>query len=303
MALEALNDYLLALRFMLEGGGPADLGPLDAGRGALRRARDSAARPRRSSTERLALERELWSGEPAATRQDAAERRPRRPSRRGPDPGDPCQDAACGHLGTDLRATADEILLADGLAMGEGGAEQRGEDEEWATTPEAEDEPDDELRARRRRRAPPSRSRMERPIPTRRTLRPASQSRSTSSSSRGPRPPPRLADHGALPAPVQVPEPRGRIRMEPRPGPRSRSCSRTPDPDRRAADEHHGGPVAKPRAGRRAPRRAGPEPEPETSTDREPTSDRVAYLFPRPEETEWDVREVSYDRRRRARAS
>jgi hypothetical protein len=29
-------------------------------------------------------------------------------------------------------------------------------------------------------------------------------------------------------------------------------------------------------------------------------ADRVAYLFPRPETTEWDVREVSYDRRRRA---
>ena len=29
-------------------------------------------------------------------------------------------------------------------------------------------------------------------------------------------------------------------------------------------------------------------------------ADRVAYLFPRPEPTEWDVRELSYDRRRRA---
>ena len=30
------------------------------------------------------------------------------------------KDAACGHLGSDLRATADEILLADGLAVGDG---------------------------------------------------------------------------------------------------------------------------------------------------------------------------------------
>ena len=30
------------------------------------------------------------------------------------------KDAACGHLGTDLRATADEILLADGFAVGDG---------------------------------------------------------------------------------------------------------------------------------------------------------------------------------------
>ena len=30
------------------------------------------------------------------------------------------------------------------------------------------------------------------------------------------------------------------------------------------------------------------------------TSERVAYLFPRPETTEWNVREIDYDRRRRA---
>ena len=29
-------------------------------------------------------------------------------------------------------------------------------------------------------------------------------------------------------------------------------------------------------------------------------ADRVAYLFPRPETTEWNVSELSYDRRRRA---
>ncbi len=34
--------------------------------------------------------------------------------------------------------------------------------------------------------------------------------------------------------------------------------------------------------------------------EREQVANRVAYLFPRPETTEWDVREVSYDRRRRA---
>ena len=34
--------------------------------------------------------------------------------------------------------------------------------------------------------------------------------------------------------------------------------------------------------------------------ERPDTADRVAYLFPRPETTEWNVRELSYDRRRRA---
>ena len=38
----------------------------------------------------------------------------------------------------------------------------------------------------------------------------------------------------------------------------------------------------------------------ERPTQRGDTEQRVAYLFPRPETTEWDVRELSYDRRRRA---
>jgi hypothetical protein len=38
----------------------------------------------------------------------------------------------------------------------------------------------------------------------------------------------------------------------------------------------------------------------ERPKDRADTSQRVAYLFPRPETTEWNVRELSYDRRRRA---
>ena len=126
--LEALNDHLLALRFLLEGDGPAktemswrvaalcaEPGERDGVRATIDRA--------------LALERELWSGEPAL----------------GYDGRTPLEvageiedftrailrDAACGHLGSDLRATADEILLADGLAAGEGSATQRGETSEW----------------------------------------------------------------------------------------------------------------------------------------------------------------------------
>ena len=39
---------------------------------------------------------------------------------------------------------------------------------------------------------------------------------------------------------------------------------------------------------------------PGSQTGSQKVADRVAYLFPRPEPTEWDVRELSYDRRRRA---
>jgi hypothetical protein len=126
--LEALNDHLLALRFLLEGDGPAKtemslrIAALCAGPGE----RDGV----RATIERaLALERELWSGDPA-------------PSGDGRAPVEIAgavedftrailRDAACGHLGADLRATADEILLADGLAAGEGDASRRGETSEW----------------------------------------------------------------------------------------------------------------------------------------------------------------------------
>ena len=38
----------------------------------------------------------------------------------------------------------------------------------------------------------------------------------------------------------------------------------------------------------------------QTRAEREARHDRVADLFPRPETTEWNVREIAYDRTRRA---
>ena len=37
-----------------------------------------------------------------------------------------------------------------------------------------------------------------------------------------------------------------------------------------------------------------------TRAERQARQERVADLFPRPEPTEWNVREIAYDRRRRA---
>ena len=129
MVIDALNDYLLALRFVLEGGGAAQLG-LPIRVAALCAEPEHRGETKAVIDRAVGLERELWSGEPAPTGEGAAT---------------PAQtaaavehltrailrDAACGHLGSDLRATADEILLADGLAVGEGHAEQRGGSEEW----------------------------------------------------------------------------------------------------------------------------------------------------------------------------
>ena len=126
--LEALNDHLLALRFLLEGDGPSNTGmPMRvAALCAPPQERDQI----RNTVERaLALEKQLWSGEPA-------------PADDGRSPVEVAgeveellrailRDAVCGHLGDDLRAAADEILLADGLRVGEGDAAQRGETSEW----------------------------------------------------------------------------------------------------------------------------------------------------------------------------
>ncbi len=126
-ALDSLNDHLLALRYMLEGDGPARTGL------AMRAAALSAPEERdgvKAMVERAqALERELWSGEPA--RSGAAAQTPahlasdieelvRRILR----------DAARGRIGFDLRAAADEALLGDGLAVSQG-ADDLGGSAEW----------------------------------------------------------------------------------------------------------------------------------------------------------------------------
>jgi hypothetical protein len=126
--LEALSDYVLALRYLLEGGGAADVGL------AMRVAAicaEAGERPAiKAQVERaLALEQALMRGElpPAGEGEGpldlvaAVEERTRWILR----------DAASGRLGVDLRAAADEALLADGLAVGEGAAETRGATAEW----------------------------------------------------------------------------------------------------------------------------------------------------------------------------
>ncbi len=92
------------------------------------------------------------------------------------------------------------------------------------------------------------------------------------------------------PAPMQVPEPAGRIRVESRPHPEEQNVFNAQtelEPPTTTMES------LQPQASLR-------EPLEERPRERR-TADRVAYLFPRPDTTEWDVRELSYDRRRRAR--
>ncbi len=130
-AIDALNDHLLALRFLLEGEGPAGVG-LPMRVAALAGSADRAE-ARRTVERAIALEREIWSGEPARTAAGpgpsevaaAVEELLRAVLRRG----------VSGELGNDFRAAADEALLAEGLAVGEGSAAERGGEAEWNLEP------------------------------------------------------------------------------------------------------------------------------------------------------------------------
>ena len=124
---EGLSDYLLALRGMLDGGGPA---------GAALPMRISAlcAEPElrdqlRATLDRaMTLEMRIMSGRAAEAAADddslslAAEVEDHVRAI--------LRDAACGALGEDLRATADEILVADGVTGGDAVADL-GETSEW----------------------------------------------------------------------------------------------------------------------------------------------------------------------------
>jgi hypothetical protein len=234
----------------------------------------------------LSLERELWSGEPP------------------PDPDRPppahvaaevedltraiLRDAACGHLGSDLRSTADEILLADGLAVGEGGAEHRGGREEW-DLPDASEietrehevasdpEPDapglldggpGEVEAEEEDEVP------EEGVPG---VQEGLWMDVADDWQEAPQPDER-------PSGMQVPEPAGRIRIEAHPEEDNVLIhNHTTREERRHPLE-----AAEPSEDRIAERLEG----------RQRTAERVAYLFPRPETTEWEVGELGYDRRR-----
>jgi hypothetical protein len=259
--LEALNDYLLALRFLLDGTGPADLGL------AMRVAALCAEPGHRGETKAvvdraLALEREMWSGDPAPGPEDVAP-----PAVTATEIEDLTRailrDAACGHLGADLRSTADEILLADGLAAGEGRAAQRGGTEEWDVPAYQADE-----------------DRVPEPVEAVQGGLWARYSDGSQDRDEG-------GDRGGE---MQVPEPPGRITIESRPPIEEENVFSTaqtryeePPTMTMAAQEPIQGRLDENPEARREQRRS--------------TADRVAYLFPRPETTEWEVSELSYDRR------
>ena len=295
VVVEALNDHLLSLRFVLEGGGPADL-DLSVRVAALcaePEGRDSV----KSVVDRAqALERELWSGEPAISNSATT------PAQIAAELEDLARailkDAAAGHLGSDLRVTADEILLADGLAAGEGAADQRGGTTEWDLTPVDPDEVElaTELEGLIRRPGEPE------PEPA---VEPqeVSELDARISPDRDPHPQESpVTDRAreifgdAIEAePDAEPEqPTTALELVPVPAePSAVPVAQYEAEQRRLVDDE----------GR--PRPASPVLRliEQTRAEREARTERVAGLFPAPETTEWNVRDITYDRTRRAGAS
>lgn len=293
--LEALNDHLLALRFLLEGGGPAatDLSMRVAALCAPPGERDEV---KATVDAALALERELWGGDPIQSAQN------------GDGAASPVdiageiedllrailRDAACGHLGSDLRVAADEILLADGLAAGEGDAAQRGETSEWRPGEvEAEEIGDPE-------RVPdPGLPPLPDPDPEPFPGEPEPEPEPAWE----PEEPRRIPEREPLvPARVREREPVAReSEYEPAPEPAVEDWNPFVDPEpapkpqrRRPIGEAEGGTMIEfPRRGP-AMRLLDQRPQ-----EQEALRERVSTLFPDPETTEWSVAELDYDRRRR----
>ncbi|MET0957932.1 MAG: hypothetical protein ABWZ18_05415 [Solirubrobacterales bacterium] len=309
VVVEALNDHLLSLRFLLEGGGPADLG-LSMRVAALCAEPDGRDEVKAVVDRAQGLERELWSGEPSIGSGSAT------PAETGASLEDLARailkDAAAGHLGSDLRVTADEILLADGLAAGEGAATQRGGTTEWDLTPVEPEEIELSEELEGLISGPTgdpeeAGDKQVSELDARITSEPSPEPQEAPVSERA-----REIFGDAVPEPergfeaetgfererrFEADEPTTSLELVPAPAEvEAESGTEMFDYEadqRRLVDDD----------GR--PRPASPVLRliEQTRAEREARTERVAGLFPAPETTEWNVRDITYDRNRRAGVS
>ena len=309
VTLEALNDYLLTLRFLLEGGGPASLS-MSMRVASLCAEPDDRTAVKSVIDRAIALERELWSGEPAS----------------GGDPHLPAEvaaevedmtrailrDASLGHLGTELRTTADEILLGDGLRVGEGtSANDRGETAEWGAAMR-EAELADQLDASLVEESPftDDGEPVDEPEITHEhgdeELPMSDEPFAEPDGPKFVRAENLIHDHlapGVDPG-FEWSEPAPRAEREPDREPRFPLPERTPEPQAQFSlpePELEAEAATEPQAEVRI-LRAVPDDGPvaaliaDSDHHRKEVASRVSFLFPRPETTEWSVHEVGYDR-------
>lgn len=269
--IEALSDYLLALRGLLEGGGSANLG-LTA-RTAVLACEPHEREQGRITVERaLTIERKLMSGaryrpaegsSPLGVIADVEELLRRILKR-----------MATGELEGDLRAAADELLLADGLRAADVAQPEMGETAEWRLPgPEGDDELD--LTA-----IDGSVGEIE----VRDTREHAEVDEAPTHEFEERNEPPRIV----VPD-VELPE---IMAAKDHPGP---SAEEKPKENWFSSPDHEGGgdgevewpAFASPRKDRDEKRELDDE-----------AADRVRYLFPVPDATDWDVGELRYENKR-----
>ncbi|MFL5908280.1 MAG: hypothetical protein ACJ75Z_11885 [Solirubrobacterales bacterium] len=269
--IEALSDYLLALRGLLEGGGPARTS-LSARVAALACEPHEREQGRITVERAMAIERKLMSG-----------------SRYRPVPGASPLDViaeveellrrllkglATGELSGDLRAAADEALLSGGLAATHTEGPSLGEAAEWRLPDPMPDDDGLDLAA--------------------------------------------IADGNLAEAEIEVrraedgPEPNDSDDLSVRRGGEDR-----PPTTRIVVDdvelprlmetesEHRASPeptradwFSAPDAEVDWPAFASPRRRRDRGSDREPSKDRVRYLFPVPDATDWTVGELRYERKK-----
>lgn len=277
--IEALSDYLLALRGLLEGGGPANLG-LSARVAALTsEGADERESARRSVERALRIERKLMSGarfrpsrdaSPLATIAEVEELLRRL-----------LNGLATGALEGDLRAKADEVLLAQGMHASAAVDETApGETAEWRLP----DAGDDELILGEVVAASGDEIKISASIDGETTDIAADAQEDEHQPTRI------VVTDVELPEIMGSDETRSGERESDRDVERAEVFTPEPEP---GADWFAAGDVEWPAFA--SPRRERGEEE-----EREGARDRVRYLFPVPDSTDWDVGELRYERERRS---
>jgi hypothetical protein len=284
--IEALSDYLLALRGLLEGGGPARTS-LSARVAALACPLEDREQGRICVERALAIERKLMSGgryRPTA----------------GASPLDVIAELeellrrllkglATGELGGDLRVAADEMLLSSGLTASQVEAPAMGETAEWRLPePSADEELDlsaiadgnlgDERIEMRKSDSPPAEP----------------------ETATGPETTPTGSETN------QLPDLSVRSGEEDRQTTTRIVVDHVELPDLMATEGDHRA-APKPDTGDRKDWFSAGDGEPEwpafarprrkEHVRSEPSTDRVRYLFPVPDATDWSVGELRYERR------
>ncbi|HSD24287.1 MAG TPA: hypothetical protein VLB79_08185 [Solirubrobacterales bacterium] len=285
--IEALSDYLLALRGLLEGGGPARTS-LSARVAALACEPFEREQGRVTIERALAIERKLMSGgryKPVA----------------GASPLDVIAEVeellrrllkgmATGELGGDLRVAADEILLSEGLSAINVDTPGIGETAEWRLPDPRPDESLD-LSAISDANLGDAEIEVHRAAETHeKRLEPAEAETASETNEIGDLSVRRGGDDPQPTTRIVVDE----VELPDLMGPESDHRASPPPPDFGGRADWFAAGDGEPEW----PAFASPRRKQRQDPDRQPSTDRVRYLFPVPDATDWEVGELRYERKK-----